>query len=146
VTADYHPVFATDLAHREARKEYIRGVSKDGVDLKNMDADLRWLAFGIVFFGIVAASLVSTSSLPAPALAGSDKLQHAVAYFALSLVSFYATDRDRWLAVAVGVAALGAGVEVAQAFLSYRTASVADAAANVVGVAVALVVSLVAER
>jgi len=103
-------------------------------------------AVAVVLAVVVVGSLVSPSSLPAPALAGSDKLQHAAAYFALSLVAFYATDRDRWLAVAVGVAALGAGVEVAQAFLSYRTASVADAAANVVGVAAALVVSLVAER
>jgi len=103
-------------------------------------------AVAIVLAVVVVGSLVSPSSLPTPGLAGSDKLQHAVAYFALALVAFYATARDRWFAVAVGVAALGAGVEVAQAFLSYRTASVADAAANVVGVAAALVVSLVAER
>jgi VanZ family protein len=100
----------------------------------------------VVLAVVVVGSLVSPSSLPTPGFAGWDKLQHAAAYFALALVGFYASDRDRWLAVAVGVAALGAGIEATQAFLSYRTASVADAAANVVGVAAALVVSLLAER
>lgn len=103
-------------------------------------------AVAIVLAVVVVGSLVSPSSLPTPGFAGWDKLQHAAAYFALALVAFYASDRDRWLVVAVGVAALGAGIEVAQAFLPHRTASVADAAANVVGVAAALVVSLLAER
>lgn len=94
---------------------------------------------------VVVGSLISPSSLPAPALAGSDKLQHAAAYFALALVAFYAIDSDRWLAVAVGVVALGTGVEAAQAFVPYRTASVADAAANAVGVIAALAVVLIVE-
>jgi VanZ family protein len=79
-------------------------------------------------------------------VAVSDKLYHAVAYFVLTLVALYIFDGERPLVVAVGVVALGAGVEVAQGFVPYRTASLLDAVANVVGVAVALVVSLLAER
>lgn len=72
----------------------------------------------------------------------SDKLYHAAAYFVLTLVALYVFDDERPLFVAVGVVALGAGVEVAQGFVPYRTASLLDAVANAVGAAFAVGVAL----
>lgn len=96
-------------------------------------------AFAIVLAMVVVGSLVSPSSMPTPGFAGWDKIQHAAAYFVLAVVSFYATETENYK-VAVVVFALGTCVELAQAFVPYRTASLLDAAANGFGVAVALCV------
>jgi VanZ family protein len=106
---------------------------------------LGWLVVGAAALCVVAASLVSPSVLSMP-VAVSDKLYHAVAYFVLTLVALYIFDDEQPLVVAVGVVALGAGVEVAQSFVPYRTASLLDAVANAVGVAIALGVTWCAIR
>jgi len=106
---------------------------------------LGWLVVVAAALGVVAASLVSPSSLPSPARLGSDKLQHTAAYFVLALVSLYATETDNYK-VAVVVFALGVCVELAQSFVPHRTASAADIAANGFGVAAAVVVALLVER
>jgi VanZ family protein len=67
-----------------------------------------------------------------------------VAYFVLTLVGFYATETEKHK-VAVVVFALGAFVELTQAFVPYRTASLADVAANGVGVVGAVVVAFVVD-
>ena len=97
-------------------------------------------AVAVVLAVVVVGSLVSPLRLPTPGLAGWDKLQHAVAYFVLALVSFYAAETENYK-IAVVVFALGTCVELAQAFVPYRTASLLDAAANGFGVAVALCVA-----
>lgn len=105
---------------------------------------LGWLVGGAAALGVVFASLVSPSFLSMP-VAVSDKLYHAVAYFVLTLVALYIFDDEQPLVVAVGVVVLGAGVEVAQGFVPYRTMSLLDAVANVVGVAVAVGVAFCAQ-
>jgi VanZ family protein len=105
---------------------------------------LGWLVVGSAALGVVAASLVSPSVLSMP-VAVSDKLYHAVAYFVLTLVALYIFDDEQPLFVAVGVVVLGAGVEVVQGFVPYRTASLLDAGANAFGVAVALGVTWCAQ-
>jgi VanZ family protein len=106
---------------------------------------LGWLVVGSAALGVIAASLVSPSVLSMP-VAVSDKLYHAVAYFVLTLVALYIFDDEQPLFVAVGVVVLGAGVEVAQGFVPYRTVSLLDAVANAVGVAIALGVTWCARR
>ena len=101
----------------------------------------RWLVFAACAVAVVVASFVPTGAAPPAAEeahAASDGLWHAATYTVLAATGFYAAGRNRWFVVAVGVVVLGACVEVGQAFVAYRTASIADAAANVAGVAVAL--------
>ncbi len=100
---------------------------------------MRWLVLVAVAVAVAAASLVSDPQVPTvgfvPGVA-SDKVWHAVGFFCLTTVALYAFD-ERPLAVAVGVVVLGGGIELAQGFVSYRTASILDATANAFGVAVA---------
>ncbi|MDZ7689537.1 MAG: VanZ family protein [Halobacteriales archaeon] len=103
----------------------------------------RRILFAVAVVAVVAASLVSDPYLPTadfvPGVA-SDKVWHAVGYFCLTLVALYVFDQ-RPLVVAVGVVLLGAGVELAQSFVPYRTASLLDMAANTVGVVFAVAVA-----
>lgn len=93
--------------------------------------------------GVVVASLVSPSFLRMP-FGVSDKIYHAVAYFVLALVGFYATEAENYK-VAIVVFALGACVELTQSFVPHRTASLLDATANGFGVTVALCVAWCAQ-
>ena len=102
-----------------------------------------WVVVVAAALGVVVASLVSPSVLSIPVTV-SDKLYHAVAYFVLALVGFYATETEKYK-IAVVVFALGACVELTQAFVPYRTASFADVAANSVGVVGAVVVAFVVD-
>ena len=63
-----------------------------------------------------------------------DKLGHVLAYavLAASGMAGYEGAQRRWL-VALGLVALGAGLEVAQGLTSHRTASQADQIANTIG-------------
>lgn len=113
-----------------------------------MEKRVRWSVFAVAAGAVVVASLIPVGTAPeaaADAHASSDLLWHAVTYAAVTAVGLYAAGRDRWLTVAVGVFALGAGVEAAQAFVPYRTASAADAAANGVGIVAAVVVAYAVE-
>jgi VanZ family protein len=104
----------------------------------------RGFLFAVCAAAVVVASFVPTGTAPEPvrgAHAASDAVWHAATYAALAGVGFYAFGRDRWLVVAVGVVLLGASVEAGQTLVAYRTATVADAVANSVGVAVALVIA-----
>jgi len=110
-----------------------------GVDRKN----LGWFAGGAAALGVLAASLVSPSVLSMP-VAVSDKLYHAVAYFVLAIIGFYATETENYK-VAVVVFALGTCVELAQSLVPHRTASLADVAANGVGIVAAVVVAFLVD-
>jgi VanZ family protein len=110
---------------------------------------LRWAAVAVVAGGILYASLLDppTSGL-APlgplGLLGMDKWLHALAYaalagtVALALAPRAGTARVVVLAVIVSVA-YGVGIEFAQAPLPERSFSVADMAADAVGVGVGVV-------
>ena len=106
-----------------------------------METRKRWFVFAACAAAVVVGSFVPTGAAPSPAAeahAAADGLWHATTYAVLAATGFYAAERERWLGVALGVILLGAAVEVGQAFVAYRTASLADAAANGAGVAVAL--------
>ena len=105
-----------------------------------MDTRVRWLLVVVVVVGVVGGSLARPSAAPAFVWEAPGWLRHAGAYFVVALLAFYATE-ERWHpTVAVGVIALGAGVELAQAFVPYRTASLVDVAANAAGVFAAVAV------
>jgi len=102
----------------------------------------RWLVFAVAALAVVSASLVPTGAAPSAveeAHATANLVWHAATYFLLTALALHAVDdRERWLVVAAGIIVLGAGVELAQAFVPYRTASLFDVAANAAGVFAAL--------
>ncbi|RXK47488.1 VanZ family protein [Halorientalis pallida] len=83
-------------------------------------------------------------------LVGVDKWLHAVGYATLTLLVAYALSgaTKRWPAVAVAVAAIyGAGIEVVQSVLPFRSFDVLDVLANTLGaLLVGIVVSVVSRR
>ncbi|MFC5367880.1 VanZ family protein [Salinirubrum litoreum] len=129
----------------------------------------RWLAVaGLVTLGLVGASLVppalvfgsspdggaTTEVLGPLGLVGADKWLHGAGYAVLAgtlLPAVSRTDRDRsglrvvLLAVAVA-AGVGLGVELLQWPHPGRTASVADATANLVGAALGAGVAVTVGR
>ena len=88
------------------------------------------------------ALLLPPQFLPGlPSFRVSDKFQHAAAFFALMTVGYFAhrmPGREFLTAASLGV--LGIVLEVAQAAIPGRTSSILDAAANVAGVAGAVLV------
>ncbi len=114
------------------------------------DGRWRWLVVGTVAAWILATSVIPASS-GAPAtdatgplgLVGVDKWLHAGVYFLLGAAGAFALGDRRaspraMLAVFLGVAAVGAGVELVQAPLATRHADPGDAVANAVGAAAAV--------
>ncbi|MEE4174691.1 MAG: antibiotic resistance protein VanZ [Xanthomonadales bacterium] len=97
-----------------------------------------WLALGMLLIAaVVAASLLT---VPGPAGApGIDKIYHVLAYGALMGWWGMVQPRRR-LAWALGLLLLGLLMEGAQSLTGYRTLDRWDAAANTVGVLLALAV------
>jgi VanZ family protein len=95
-------------------------------------------------FAALAATIVWLSMLPSdelPDVGVSDKLEHALAYFALTLSGLWALPRWRWVVFA-GVVAFGVGVEFLQAGFSFdRQGDWRDALANATGALVALLLA-----
>jgi len=111
-----------------------------------VERNARVVVFAASVTAVVVASFVPTGAAPGAVEdvhTASDALWHAATYAALTAVGLYAVGSDRRLGVVVGVFFLGAGVEVAQSFVGHRTASATDAAANGVGVVLALGVAWV---
>lgn len=94
-----------------------------------------------VIFGLIIIHESLTSVGPGPKIMYFDKLMHAFAYASLT-----AALRLGWPVIWGGfiilcAGALGAGLEIAQAiFVQGRTGSLADGAANLFGVFLALIV------
>lgn len=104
--------------------------------LKPLRRRRTWLAMWLLAIAtVVAACLLPSSELPKVPL--SDKLEHALAFFALSVAAVQLYQRGRPLAiVAVGLLALGAGIELAQALLTTtRAMEGADLVADGIGIA-----------
>lgn len=96
---------------------------------------ILWRAAG--WLGVLAVCVVSLIPVPPETVeaAGGDKLVHALGYAALAfwfaqLVP--AAGRSRWL-VALGFTALGAGLELAQALVPWRSTEGWDVAADALG-------------
>lgn len=88
--------------------------------------------------------LVSRSDVPWAA----DEMAHLLGWGAITVAAGFAFRSTRQLSdIAVGVFALSVGVEIAQeVFTSSRTAQVADVSANALGVMLALMFLVAAER
>jgi VanZ family protein len=101
----------------------------------------RWLAlWALMIAMVVVGSLLPTTALPAPPFAQFDKLEHLLGYAALSAyaVLLFASRRAQ-VAAAIGLVALGIGLEFAQAMLTdSRSADVFDAATDALGVLLGL--------
>ena len=102
-----------------------------------------WLWLGRAAIAVV----IMLSLLPAPALRfvppGSDKLEHMLAYLALTLwYSQLCADRRALAWRALGLLALGGAIELGQALTPYRTAEWGDLAANAAGVGLGFLLGL----
>ena len=103
-----------------------------------------WIAlWSLAILLVIAVCLLPSSDLP-ELPDNSDKIEHLLSYFLLasSAVQLFLRGRGLWLA-AVGLVALGVGIEVAQgAFTSDRSADPFDALANTVGVLLGMATAL----
>ncbi len=84
-----------------------------------------------ILFAAMAVGLTVLSILPAdftpPTFGVWDKIQHAIAYFALTFVASSAfPGPGRWWRVALPLVAMGALLEVAQVFVPGRYPETAD--------------------
>lgn len=96
----------------------------------------RWLAlWGLMLAAVIATSLLPARDLPPTPFSGFDKVEHFLAYAALSAYAVMLLPRVRIQAlVAAGLIALGIGLEFAQSALTdSRQADSADALANALG-------------
>lgn len=100
-----------------------------------------WLSAGwMLVAGVVIGSLVPGGAVAA--LEVEDKLVHAGSYCLLMIWFAGLYERRRHVVIALGVLALGAGLDVLQGAVSSRSFEWFDIAANGVGVAVGLGLSL----
>jgi VanZ family protein len=106
-------------------------------------------AFGIVVTVATLAPAGTGGGAPEVAIGpvGLDKLLHAGGFFVLTLLAGRASEGGRiGFALAVGLVALGGGLELAQSFIPGRTTDVFDFLANTVGVVAGMFVHRWHER
>jgi VanZ family protein len=91
---------------------------------------LGWLLVALVVFLSVTPKAPLVLDVP-----GSDKVHHSLAYLVMMLwfSQLYREPRQQFW-IGVGLVALGAGLELVQALLVYRSADVLDGVANGCGV------------
>lgn len=97
------------------------------------------LAGWAMIAGVVVGSLMPGHAIPR--MVASDKLLHAGMYFLLMIwfAGLYRRSRHAW--IALGLMALGLGLDLLQGLTSSRTFDPADVAANAGGILAALVLS-----
>lgn len=101
---------------------------------------LAGAAFAAGALAVTVLSLLPREVVPDVDL--GDKVQHLIAYLCLALAGGIAfPDRRSLLALGLGLVVLGAGLEFAQAIVPGRFASVGDAIANTLGVALGLTIA-----
>lgn len=100
-----------------------------------------WLPLSLARVAL-AISVITISVLalmPAPEVLVTtlwDKLDHWLAFFTLALLAEHAFPQQPfWRRIALGVAAYGVGIEIAQGFTPDRNADVMDVLADSIGVA-----------
>lgn len=101
-----------------------------------------WLLLGAFLVVVIIVGSLYPLEYPSEILL-SDKVQHAIAYGALTawfLLIFHG--RKAWLMIVVCALLLGALVELAQSFTDFRFAEWFDLAANAFGVVLGSVVSV----
>lgn len=97
-----------------------------------------------LFFWAALVAVLVLSLAPVPAghmvFSWQDKLEHAFAFLALGMLGHLAW-AGRWQAVAVGLLAYGALIELAQSWTSYRMGDGWDWLADALGVGLATVLA-----
>lgn len=93
---------------------------------------LKWLFIVLLLLGLVAALV--PSHVVDPGFLVSDKLAHAVAFFGFAFLLDLATKRSFFGFQVPLLLAYGAGIEVLQSFTPWRLFSVADFAADALGI------------
>lgn len=101
---------------------------------------LKWPALWLAIAWSLVVAIVYLSLAPiavALPVDGGDKYAHIAAYAALMLwfMQIYGSSRSR-IVIAVGLAAMGIGLEFLQGYTGYRTFEWADMVASVAGVAI----------
>jgi len=95
-------------------------------------------------FGLALTVILVLSLMPVPdglqVFSWQDKLEHATAFLVLGLMAAAARLGRVRLRV-VGLLAYGALIEVAQSMVPYRSAELADWAADAIGVALAVLIA-----
>lgn len=105
--------------------------------LRDYRHPLLWLTvYAVMIAVVVTASLMPAQNLPPPPFAGVDKVEHFLAYAALSIYAVMLFARMRAQALsAAALIALGVALEFVQASMSNdRAGDSADALANTLGV------------
>ncbi|WP_380878750.1 hypothetical protein ACFB49_18440 [Sphingomonas sp. DBB INV C78] len=109
------------------------------------DRILKPLFWAALIFAYVAAILPQAD---VPRIAPSDKVEHMIAFFTLSLLAGLAWRRTAPWRIAAALAAFGAAIEFTQAIpVLHRDASAADFAADALAIIVGLgIATLVRNR
>lgn len=97
------------------------------------------IAFAVALAAVLVVSLLPPSSLP-PVHTGWDKADHALAWLALGLLGMLAWPKRKAVVLA-GLVAYGGAVELLQGMTGWRQPEWADLLADVLGLAVAVLVS-----
>ena len=108
-----------------------------------MSRNRNWFRWAFVGFVIVVTYLALTPAPPPRLTTGWDKLNHALAFATLAFFGdngFITTHRRRLLG-AIALIAHGASIEIAQHFVPSRSSEWGDLLADVVGVAIGLLLS-----
>lgn len=104
---------------------------------------LLWVSLGAALFLLVVYLCLRAPGAEESWFPGFDKFAHASAFFALGFCSLALVERRAYLRVIAVMLAIGLGIEVAQGLMALgRRAEWADLAADALGVAFALIVSL----
>jgi VanZ family protein len=98
-----------------------------------------WIAIGFLLIGLVVYASLMRNPPDLTHVQGSDKVEHAAAYFVLTFwfSQIYAKNRVRWT-IGITFIFLGVAMEYLQRMTGYRTFEYADMAADAVGVLCAL--------
>jgi len=109
-------------------------------------ASICWQLVSCVL-AVVVTTLALMPSPPQEASLGWDKLNHASAFCALAVAWRLAFPGNawRWVQLAAGLMALGAGIEVAQHFVPGRQADAADLLADAIGAAAGMLLAAALE-
>ena len=111
--------------------------------LKPLRRPRLWLGLWIAaIVALIVVCLVPLDSLP-PLPDNSDKVEHLLGYFLLAAAAVQLFGSRFALSLAaVGLIALGIGVELAQGYTAYRSSDPADAVANTLGVLLGMATAL----
>lgn len=111
--------------------------------LKPLRRPRLWLGLWIAaIVALIVVCLIPLDSLP-PLPENSDKVEHLLGYFLLAAAAVQLFGSRLALSLsAVGLVALGIGVEFAQGFTAYRSSDPTDAAANTLGVLLGMATAL----